>query len=221
MDQTSAVEHAGAYTAERAAALSGVPRRTVHHWAKSRVVVPTVSAERIKLWSYSDLFALRIVYWLRSQKTSEAGHVIPGTAMGQVRKALAALRDHDLDLLHEGESTLVVDAGGRVLLRPPNAPVRDAAGQIVAADVLDLVAPFDTRERTRGVDLVRPSEFVRIVPRKLSGAPHVVGTRIATEALDALAKRGFDAQRIVKLYPDLTTAQVRDALDVEQRLAAA
>lgn len=215
-----AVEHAGAYTAERAAAISGVPRRTVHHWARSRVVVPSVSAERVRLWSYADLLALRIVYWLRRQKTTETGHTVPATAMKQVRAALGQLRELDVDLLHDGSSTLLIDRAGMLHLRTPGSPVRDVVGQVPIPDVVDLIAPFETAERTRGLDLQRPSEFVRIVPRKLSGAPHVVGTRIDTEALAALARRGFDPAGIARLYPDLTEAQIRDALRVEERLAA-
>jgi len=45
----------GCYEAPRAAALSGVPVSTVYYWARTRVVVPTVSPERKKLWSYADL----------------------------------------------------------------------------------------------------------------------------------------------------------------------
>ncbi|MCL2464549.1 MAG: hypothetical protein FWF28_05725, partial [Micrococcales bacterium] len=55
----------GCYEASRAAALSGVPKSTLYEWARRRVVVPSVSPEREKLWSYADLMALRIVSWLR------------------------------------------------------------------------------------------------------------------------------------------------------------
>lgn len=34
----------GAYTADRAAALSGVPKSTIHWWARHDVLVPSVSA---------------------------------------------------------------------------------------------------------------------------------------------------------------------------------
>lgn len=56
------MEPRGAYTAERAAALSGVPKSTVHNWARQDILVPSVSAERVKLWSYGDLMALRTIY---------------------------------------------------------------------------------------------------------------------------------------------------------------
>jgi hypothetical protein len=77
----------GAYPVERAAALSGVPRSTVHDWARKDVLVPTISAERTMLWSYGDLMGLRLVYWLRHPKGS-----IPAAPMSEVRETLHQLR---------------------------------------------------------------------------------------------------------------------------------
>lgn len=57
----------GCYEGPRAAALSGVPVSTVYYWARLGIVEPSVSPTRIKLWSYADLMALRIVYWLRHE----------------------------------------------------------------------------------------------------------------------------------------------------------
>lgn len=53
------MEPRGEYTAERAAALSGVPKSTVHYWARQGILIPSGSPERVKLWSYGDLMALR------------------------------------------------------------------------------------------------------------------------------------------------------------------
>ena len=36
----------------RASALSGVPLRTLHRWASEEVLIPSVSAQRTKLWSF-------------------------------------------------------------------------------------------------------------------------------------------------------------------------
>lgn len=66
--------------------------------------------------------------------------------------------------------------------------------------------------------LVAPRPRLRIVPGKLSGAPHVHWTRIEAEALAALARRGLSSDRIVALYPAIETADVREALDLESDL---
>jgi MerR HTH family regulatory protein len=70
----------GAYPADRAAALSGVPKSTLHYWARQEILVPSLSAEKVKLWSYADLMALRTIYWLRQRKHS------PGGARGSTLK---------------------------------------------------------------------------------------------------------------------------------------
>jgi uncharacterized protein (DUF433 family) len=145
------------------AATYGVPKSTVHWWARNEILVPSVSAERIKLWSYADLMGLRVIYWLRQRKTTDVG----------------------------GDEAL-----------------------------LDLVLPFQTREGTRGPDLVRPRPDLRIVPGKLGGSPHVVGTRNETCAIAALAKDDFDADGILSLYPHLTRDQIEQAIDLERQLDA-
>jgi phage terminase Nu1 subunit (DNA packaging protein) len=58
----------GCYEAARAAALSGVSKTTVYWWARQGIVLLSVSPVREKLWSYSDLMALRVVSWLRHPK---------------------------------------------------------------------------------------------------------------------------------------------------------
>jgi hypothetical protein len=81
----------GCYEAARAAALSGVPKTTVYWWARQGIVVPSVSPVREKLWSYSDLMALRVVSWLRHPKAAGNDVDLPASPMPKVRKALALL----------------------------------------------------------------------------------------------------------------------------------
>lgn len=63
----------GAYKAGRAAALAGVPKSTLHYWSKHDILVPSVSPVRIKLWSFSDLMAARMIEWLRRDKNYPSG----------------------------------------------------------------------------------------------------------------------------------------------------
>jgi uncharacterized protein (DUF433 family) len=214
-----AMELTGAYTADRAAALAGVPKSTIHYWDRKRILMPSVSPVKVKLWSYSDLLGLRYVYWLRQPKTDADGWDIPRTSMRAVRRALETLRTLDMDLLEEGRPTIVVDRAGRVHVHPPQEAARTLDGQLLARDVVDLLAPFPTGRGIHGPDLVQPSTFVRISPRKLSGAPHVVETRVETLALYALELRGFSRERIERLYPSVSPDAIADALMVERQLA--
>lgn len=207
----------GAYAAERAAALSGVPKSTIHWWARHDVLVPSVSAKKVMLWSYADLMGLRVIYWLRQRKVTKLGVEIPRTSMPAVRRALKELRALDMSIWDRGRPSLLVDGNGQVHVKA-DAGVQTLNRQVVSDGLLDLIAPFTTSEGTRGPDLVAPRAELRIVPGKLSGSPHVAHTRLETRALAALARDGFDAEGIHRLYPYVSTQQIDQALDLERQL---
>ena len=213
------MELRGAYPADRAAALSGVPRSTVHYWARKDVLVPSVSAEKVKLWSYSDLMGLRTIAWLRASKTAPDGHSVPATAMKAVRRALHDLAQLDLDLWSDdGGPNVAVDRRGRIVLGGEEQPAQINGQALLDADLLDVLRPFEINRSTRGPDLIAPRPRLRIVPGKLSGAPHVHETRIETQVLAALGVRGMNATRVRSLYPAIEVGDVEDALDLEREL---
>jgi uncharacterized protein (DUF433 family) len=209
----------GAYTAERAAALSGVPRSTVHYWARKEVLVPSVSPTKVKIWSYTDLMGLRTIYWLRQRKVTE-GWDIPGSTMPAVRRALRMLRELDLQLWTEnGGPSVSVDPAGRIyVLTPDGGPENTAGMRPLDPDIFDLIAPFNT-PAARGPDLVKPRPHLRIVPGKLSGSPHIAHTRIETIAIVTLADRGFDSQKLERLYPSARAVALVEAVDLERQLS--
>lgn len=213
-------EWRGTYTADRAASLSGVPKSTVHFWARREILVPSVSVERVKLWSYADLMGLRTIYWLRQPKRASDGKDVPRTAMPAVVHALSALRDLDLGLWTEdGAPRVAVDRGGRVWLRTEPDTVEATEGlRPLDAEWLDLIEPFSTWEGTRGPNLQAPRPNLRIVPGKLSGSPHIVHTRIETLAIAALDDRGLDRRRIHGLYPVVPPSAIDEAIDLERQL---
>ena len=209
----------GCYDAGRTAALSGVPKSTVYYWARRQVVIPTVSPSRQKLWSYADLMALRIVYWLRHPKQGKVGDV-PASPMSQVREALAELERCNLDIWADNGqpgSPLRVDRDGRVYLT--DGWSAGARGQMSLVGVLDLLGPFDNG-RHRGPDLIRPRPALRIVPGKVSGEPHLVGSRITTRAVAAVHERVRDLNAVIALYPGLDPESIGQAIDLERALAA-
>lgn len=221
--------YGGAYPIERAAALSGVPRSTVYHWARRELLVPSVSASTVRLWSYTDLLGLRYIYWLRKPKALEgereyrkgkATKEIPRSKMREVERALQKIRELDLDLFEGDGPTVRVDRGGNLYVADPNDVKVTLDGQIASDELIDLVAPFAFVRGMRGPNLVKPSDWVRIHPRRLSGAPHVESTRVETQALRALETRGFSVGHIGRLYPALDADQIRDALGIERQLEA-
>jgi uncharacterized protein (DUF433 family)/DNA-binding transcriptional MerR regulator len=210
----------GCYEAGRAAALSGVPKSTLYYWARTGVVVPSVSPVREKLWSYADLMALRIVTWLRHPKP-EGDRRLPASPMRQVRTALAELDRRGLDLWSDGSverSPLVVDRAGRVHIRH-DGEITDLQGQLVMSpELLDVLGPFPDAGGA-GPDLVAPRPHLRIVPARVAGEPHVAGSRVTTLTLAALAARGLTAAEVGALY-DLDEDVVSEALELERQLGA-
>ncbi len=185
-------------------------------------LVPSVSAERIRLWSYSDLLALRVIAWLRATKTAPDGQAIAPDTMTAVQTGLRELANIDLARwTEEGSPNIAVDRGGRIVLNATPSPehANGQAGQAVLhADALDLLRPLAIGRLVRGPDLVAPRPRLRIVPGKLAGAPHVHHTRIETEALAALRRRGLTVGKITALYPAIDTVDVENALDLECEL---
>jgi uncharacterized protein (DUF433 family) len=210
----------GAYTADRAAALSGVPRSTVHYWARHDVLVPSVSPSKVKLWSYTDLMGLRTIYWLRQRKLRTVGHDIPATAMPAIRRALKELARLDLGLWTEdGRPSVRVDPSGVIYIVTQAGPENLGGARPLDPDMFDLVAPFETRV-ARGPDLQAPRPHLRIVPGKLSGSPHIAHSRVETLTVAALAGRGYTTTKIEQLYPHVRPAVAfAEAVDLERQLA--
>lgn len=209
----------GCYAARRAAALSGVPVSTVYHWARIGVVEPSVSRVREKLWSYADLMALRIVYWLRHPK--EAGtESFAASPMPEVRRALARLEEEGADIW-EGPrmsgSPLLVSSTGKIHIQADDYLI-DSLGQSRFNTFLDLLGPFDAAS-LRGPDLRQPKPHLRIVPGKCSGEPHLAGTRITTPTIAALVKRKYEETEIARLYPHEDPNALREAIVLERELA--
>ncbi len=213
------VDRKGVYSADRAAALSGVPLSTVHYWARKEILVPSVSAVRIKLWSYADLMGLRTIYWLRQTKTASDGRDVPRTTMPAVKRALETLNELDLSLwTEEGGPAVMVDRGGRVWFRSSGEVLASTGVRPLDPDWIDLIEPFTTRESTQGPNLQSPRPHLRIVPGKLSGSPHVVSTRIETVVLASFADRGFASEQIHQFYPVVSVGAIAEAIDLERQL---
>lgn len=212
----------GAYPADRAAALSGVPVSTLHWWARNEILVPSISAHRVKLWSYADLMGLRIIYWLRQSKEDPDGRSVPRTTMPAVRHALSQLSELDLSLWTEDTGPIVrVDrAGTIVFLTDPDAETagRQRILDVSEDDLLSVTDPFPGTQGALGPDLKQPRPKLRIVPGKLGGSPHVEHTRVESQALATLSIRGLSDAKIYQLYPSLEPAAIDEALDLEREL---
>lgn len=207
----------GAYTAERAAALSGVPKSTVYYWARHGHLIPSVSEKETMLWSFSDLLGLRAIYWLRKPKKAFERE-IRATSMSKVKHVLAELRKLGVDLIEHDRPIVSVTEDGDVAFESSSLPLQRVGGQLLNAGMINVIGVFQGLEGGIGPDLLQPMPNIRIVPRKLSGAPHVVDTRLPTQSLYALALRGMTAQQIHRLYPFVTADAIDDGVALELQL---
>lgn len=206
-----------AYTADRAAALAGVPRSTLYYWARTGLVVPSVSQTKLKRWSYADLLVLRLVDWLRQTKPDDLE--VAKVSVQKIRQRLERTEDLADQLLTRGLEVWV-DRKGLLLFedaRGMYVPLGGGLAQELVDTKVNLVRPFEVAGM-RGPDLVRPRPTLRIVPGKLSGEPHVEATRIPTQMLAALERRGFEPPAIVEMYPALNVTNVAEAIDLEVQL---
>jgi len=209
----------GSYGAERAAQLSGVPTRTVYHWAQTGALVPDYVASP-KAWSYRDLVYLRLTAWLRTTRLPLPSVV---ELVSDWRKVFARADDPD--------STLVSTDGVGVSLGE-GFDVDTLTGQTVFATMVSTVATFDLlapleadglgQTQLWGPNLVRPSKHTSISPWVLRGEPVIKGSRLSTGAIYALrTQRRLQPTDIVELYPGLSAQSVDDALALETRLRTA
>lgn len=213
----------GVYTAPRASALAGVPESTMYEWARGDepLLVPSISSTKVKLWSWTDLVALRAIRWLRHPDAEDARR---STAMRRVRDLI---REVEVaagrlgEALADASLTLRVDAHGSIYIETSTVPLKrlDRWPQFVGRElVVDLLSVFSVDDAVRGPHLLRPREHLRIVPGKLAGEPHVAGTRIETRVLAALSERGMLPRAIRELYPSLSEDAIDESLDLERQL---
>ena len=200
----------GVYDTQRSAALSGVPISTLHYWARKGLYTPSISpGPHTRLWSWADLLALRAIDWFRKGGESRAK-----ASIAAIRQALAQLKE----LGHAPEDLSRIFAlsasDGALYLQLPGQTIRARPGrQAAMGAVLNLVEPYKN-----GPDLLRPRPLLRIIPGKLHGEPHIVGTRIPSLTIGALDRAGYRLQDIHAMYPDATEDALTEAIDFERSL---
>ena len=211
----------GCYEGPRASALSGVPLSTVYLWARDGLVKPSVSRTRVKLWSYADLMALRTVYWLRHPKHGHEGE-IAASSMGRVREALTELERQGIDIWDdnrgEPDSPIRVDSSGKIWV-VFDGVTEAPDGQRALPGIRDLLGPFDCDEQL-GPSLISPRPNLRIIPGKVSGEPHLAGSRITTQVAAALYEDIRNIERVSELYPGFDACAFEEAIEFESSLAA-
>lgn len=71
----------------------------------------------------------------------------------------------------------------------------------------------------RGPDLREPKPLLRIVPAKVSGAPHLLHTRLPSETIAAMARDGVSVSSIQRFYPFADESAIEQAIAFEDEMA--
>ena len=203
----------GRYTIERASQLSGVPRSTVYDWRRHDILASDFPTITPKVWSYRELVFLRLIAFLRSRSMNRP----------EVADRVASIRR----MLEEDTDDIVTirSDGHAMFLNSDDYDRR--SGEAAFPTMLDWIEEFYLAEpiaelgsrRLWGPNLVNPSPRTMISPWVMAGDPCLTGTRIATSSMFALhTERGLVASAIANLYPGVEPEQVRDAIELEQRL---
>jgi uncharacterized protein (DUF433 family) len=173
---------------------------------------------RPKLWSYSDLLALRLIDWLRRAKED---FKVPRTRMSQIRTLLSSVEDLG-ESLRSDSVKVWVEPDGDVVVSINEADYRPLGDRhlqpLIERGMVDLVAAFEGTSGISAPDLARPRPTLRIIPGRLSSEPHVDGTRVGTQMIGALSRRGLDSEQIMTMYSFLSPRNVDDALSLEDQL---
>jgi uncharacterized protein (DUF433 family)/DNA-binding transcriptional MerR regulator len=206
-----------AYEAQRAAALAGVPERTLYHWAHIDVLPPSVSAEKGHMrWSYSDLLTARLVYWLRHRKGND--DEFAPTSMRRVRELLSSVEQLG-DRIRNDTVLVQVDRAGRIILTIHGETFEPLGLGHLQGMINARIKLIEALEGAP--NLWRPRDRVRIIPGTLSGQPHIAGKRVPTELIKDLADQGFPHAMIRRAYPTVGDEDIRDAISLEEELQPA
>jgi len=141
--------------------------------------------------------------------------------MKRIREALDSVESF-ADRVEDRSVKISVDRAGHVVLNVQGrafVPLGKGAAQgITDSAGLDLVDIWQVHDAVVGPHLFEPRRTLRIIPGKLSGEPHALGTRIPTRMVWSLRGQGLDAEDIIELYPRLSRENVIEAIDLEDEL---
>ena len=197
-----------AFTAERVRLLTGLTLRQLQYWDERDFVRPSLTARqgrgRKRLYSFQDLVAIRVAADLRRE----------GVSLQEIRKVADHLRA--LDYSKPLAEITFIAHGGHLYFKESNTWRKGMQPAQVLAQYVVPVQEISSDLRSRILEM-RKRVPGRIERRRgtLGSKPVFHGTRIPVATVKRLLRDGADSAEILKLYPDLTTEDVRAAEAME------
>lgn len=185
--------------------LTNLRKGRLRYWERTEFFAPTylgADRNRIRVYSFRDIVALRTLEMLRVQNNVPLQHL---------RKVAERLSRSGLDVWVQ--TTLWV-MNRKVIFQAPgsNKPQEVVSGQYVMDIPLARVVA-DTESDVREMRRRKEDEIgqVRNV-RGIAGGPVLAGTRIRVASVQRLFEDGFSVKDIQAEYPDLTEEDITAAL---------
>jgi uncharacterized protein (DUF433 family) len=209
----------GFYTPAEAARLARIPRRRLSAWRREGIIFPTVTAtdfdgRRSEGYTYEAVVYLRLLRMLRDRN-------IP---LFNAVKALKHLHDRFGPPGPHWEQVHFLVHGRDVYAEDKDqweVTIATRGGQKAAPPLFD---DEFAQLRDRADALLVPREFqssVQVDPSIRSGHPVVRGTTLPTAILYAMKQQGETLRSIRAAYPQLSPAQIKEAIHFERFLDAA
>lgn len=190
--------------------LTGLSGRQLQHWEEKGVYAPefaTTDQQPVdRVYSFADVVALRALAQARA-----------GLSLQQLRTLGIWLQEHRRRpwshlrfSVGAGQVFVSNPETGELAIPTGHAPARIFEMEEFARDTRGQIEQLRTRN----------GEHVGRIARRrnvMSNAPVIAGTRIPTTTIWDFHEAGYDAEAILREYPQLTLADVQAAISYELR----
>lgn len=210
-----------AFSEEQTERLSGVSRYQLRYWDRTGFYIPSYAEEnrRIsfsRIYSFKDIVALRVLHVLKNKY-----HV----SLQHLRDVSDELANFGADPDRWAAVELYV-LNKRVIWREPGTDLpQEIASKQYLVPTLELKRIVaDTKRDIEKSRLIRTNSEVGKITKKHyinHNLAVIAGTRIPVNAIKRFAEAGYNADEIIKEYPDLKPADVKAALNYKQKKSAA
>lgn len=206
-----------AFSEEQTHKLTGISVGQLRYWDRTEFYRASYaeSNRRIafsRIYSFHDIVALRVLHVLRNQYSVPLQHL----------RAVSEKLSHLAEDRWTGTRLWVVNR--RVIWQDPETerPQEIVSQQYVVPTLQLDVVVSDTRRDVSELNIRDESkrgniERVRFISHNV---PVIAGTRIAVDSIKEFADAGYDAEQIMREYPDLSKDDIEAAIAFKPSRAA-
>ena len=206
-----------AFTAEHVCRLTGLSARQLRYWDNTAFFSPTYidgyhGRPFGRIYSFRDVVGLRTIALLRKRAPLQELRRVGAWLKERYDAPWASLR-----FALKGRKVVFFEPGQDVVAVEPRG-----AGQSLLHIELEPIAN-EMREQAQRLRERAPEQIGKISRNRyvVRNQPVIAGTRIPTRGIWNYHEAGFSPAEIIREYPRLTEADVRAAIEFEERRRSA